>query len=344
MSIYDVVGPAVPWTDTRGRPPFISLSSFLSQFSDTCTFVATMTAIIGKAGKKLFARHLEQYAPADPLYETYTNEKGKTKRRPVSLFSPTENVIILRDSFNKRPLPPGLSKRDARILKSVQKRAYHLDKGFHVCGFRFGWTFFIGIIPVVGDVTNLTLNQYLVVRKAKQADIPPWLVRRMQINNVVSTGIGFVPFVGDVIVAVYKANSRNAALLEEFLRIRGEEFLKLHPEVATGNGRNDRSGWSWLTRNRMSPKDAEQVKPGAGMTPDETVPAAGNLYMSSADENGSLPSSSGPTVDPALTNGTSTSVRNGRKGFSILGRSKKPASPSRPSSTQGRFVNEGKSQ
>ena len=42
-----------------------------------------MTFILAKAGKKLFERHLEQYAPQDPLYEFYSNEKGKQKRRKV---------------------------------------------------------------------------------------------------------------------------------------------------------------------------------------------------------------------------------------------------------------------
>ena len=42
-----------------------------------------MDAFLGKAGKRLFEQHLQQYAPADPLYETYTNERGKQKRRKV---------------------------------------------------------------------------------------------------------------------------------------------------------------------------------------------------------------------------------------------------------------------
>ena len=57
--------------------------------------------------------------------------------------------------------------------------------------------------------------------------IPNWLLRRMLLNNVISAGMGFVPIVGDIALATYKANSRNAALLEEFLRIRGEEALKV---------------------------------------------------------------------------------------------------------------------
>jgi hypothetical protein len=41
------------------------------------------TKILGKAGKKLFERHLDRYAPADPLYEFYTDNHGKKCRRKV---------------------------------------------------------------------------------------------------------------------------------------------------------------------------------------------------------------------------------------------------------------------
>lgn len=34
----------------------------------------------------------------------------------------------------------------------------------------------------------------------------------MLLNNAVSAGVGVVPLVGDLVVAVYKANSRNAHL------------------------------------------------------------------------------------------------------------------------------------
>jgi hypothetical protein len=44
----------------------------------------------------------------------------------------------------QREIPPGLSKRDVKILKSVKRRAHYLDKGFSMCGMRFGWTFIIG--------------------------------------------------------------------------------------------------------------------------------------------------------------------------------------------------------
>lgn len=86
------------------------------------------------------------------------------------------------------------------------------------------------MIPFVGDFADLILNYTLVVRIAKKAELPDWLLHRMYLNNLVSAVAGFIPVVGDVVLATYKANSRNAALLEEFLRIRGEEFLKHEAE------------------------------------------------------------------------------------------------------------------
>ncbi|KAH8835648.1 hypothetical protein DL96DRAFT_1575061 [Flagelloscypha sp. PMI_526] len=182
--------------------------------------------LLNKAGKALFEKHMEQYAPKDPYYEEYTNEKGKVKRR-------------------RREIPPGLSKRDQKILKSVQRRAHYLDKAFAVfdldghsscnlflsCSSLYLSEHNSGIIPGAGDIVDALLNYLLVLRKAKQAELPGWLVRRMLLNNLVSAGVGVVPFVGDVILAAYKANSRNAALLEEFLRIRGEELINSNPRA-----------------------------------------------------------------------------------------------------------------
>ncbi|OAX42722.1 hypothetical protein K503DRAFT_733140 [Rhizopogon vinicolor AM-OR11-026] len=214
-----------------------------------------MTSYLQKAGTKLFEQHLEQYQPQDPLYESYTDNRGRQRRR-------------------KRAIPPGLSARDAKILKSVQRRAHYLDKGFSICGFRFGWTFIIGIVPGAGDVADIALSYFLVTRKARQAELPGWLVRRMLVNNAVSTLSGLVPVAGDVVMAVFKANSRNAALLEEFLRIRGEEFLRLQAEKEQGGSGSAVPG-----------KDAHQVKPGAGMSDDAgdtavTAPQAKSKFVS----------------------------------------------------------------
>lgn len=55
-----------------------------------------------------------------------------------------------------------------------------------------GWL----LIPEIGDVADIALNYTLVVRKARQAEIPGWLLQRMLVNNTVSAGIGLIPLAG----------------------------------------------------------------------------------------------------------------------------------------------------
>ena len=164
--------------------------------------------LASKVTKRFVSGQAKKYEPEDPLYEFYTASNGKQKRR-------------------KRALPPGLTRKQAKLLKKIKKRAHYLDKGFHVCGLRFGWTFFIGIVPGLGDIVNAVLDHTLVVNPVKKEfdDRPDWLIRQMMFNNAVATGIGFVPLAGDVIMAAWKTNSRNARLLEELLRVKGEENM-----------------------------------------------------------------------------------------------------------------------
>lgn len=41
----------------------------------------------------------------------------------------------------------------------------------------------------------------------------------------ISAGVGFIPLAGDIALAIFKANSRNCKLLEEYLRVLGEEHM-----------------------------------------------------------------------------------------------------------------------
>ena len=88
-----------------------------------------MTEFIGKAGKKLFARHIERYAPEDPLYEFYTDERGKQKRRKVKelLLSYQDQFTHIASSASSHLASP-LGIR----LSSVQSRFVHTisTKGF----------------------------------------------------------------------------------------------------------------------------------------------------------------------------------------------------------------------
>ncbi|CAH7670489.1 hypothetical protein BY996DRAFT_2571750 [Phakopsora pachyrhizi] len=161
-------------------------------------------AIAKKLGRSFLAPHIANLEPPDPVYETSNDPNNSNKRR------------------KKRGLPPGLTKAEERVLMKVRKRSRCLDRGFSLCGFRFGWTAIIGFIPVLGDIISAALSYYLVIRQTRKCDLPDSLVQRMLFNQAVATSVGLIPFIGDLIMAAWKVNSRNAALFEDFLILRAQ--------------------------------------------------------------------------------------------------------------------------
>lgn len=123
----------------------------------------------------------------------------------------------------RKAIPPGLSEHDSKVLTKVKRRAYQLDYAlFNLCGMRFGWGSVIGLIPFIGDVGDAALAM-MVVRSCEGIDggLPPALRMKMLINVILDFVIGLVPFIGDLADAVYKANTRNAVILETHLRQKG---------------------------------------------------------------------------------------------------------------------------
>ncbi|WFD36842.1 hypothetical protein MCUN1_003732 [Malassezia cuniculi] len=154
------------------------------------------TTILKATAGRYIGDAVDKLGPADPYYE-YSEVNGKKKR-----------------------------KQEAKILKKVKKRAYYLDRGFKLCGLQCGWTFFLGLIPFLGEIINALLSYNLIIKKAKQIEgIPDSVISRMVFNTTVSTGMGLVPLVGDIALAAWKGNWRSAAVLEDYLRERGAANL-----------------------------------------------------------------------------------------------------------------------
>jgi hypothetical protein len=78
------------------------------------------------------------------------------------------------------------------------------------------------MICSIGDAGDAALAM-MVVRSCEQIDggLPAALRMKMLINVVLDFFVGLIPFVGDVADAVYKANTRNAVILETHLRQKG---------------------------------------------------------------------------------------------------------------------------
>ncbi|KAK3401016.1 hypothetical protein B0T20DRAFT_405788 [Sordaria brevicollis] len=136
-----------------------------------------------------------------------------------------KNGQIVKYKTQERPIPAELSANDRAILKKVRRRAYKWDQGFRFCCFpvRFGWSFFIGLIPVIGDFADAMMALWLV-KKASKIDggLPASLYAKMISNIVFDFVIGLIPLIGDLADAVYRANTRNAWLLHVYLMAKAE--------------------------------------------------------------------------------------------------------------------------
>ncbi|CAK7242140.1 MAG: hypothetical protein STHCBS139747_003620 [Sporothrix thermara] len=143
----------------------------------------------------------------------------------------------------KKGIPGILSQHDGKVLKKVRRQAFRLDMSlFNCCGIRFGWSSVIGFIPFfgncIGDVIDLLLAYRVVSACCNiEGGLPEALKYRMYFNIMLDFGIGLVPFVGDVADAVFRANTRNAWLLEEYLIKKAEAEQRLREDKDQGNQR-----------------------------------------------------------------------------------------------------------
>ncbi|RPB15866.1 hypothetical protein P167DRAFT_471747, partial [Morchella conica CCBAS932] len=153
------------------------------------------------------------------LRENASNNQGRTD--PYFETVPAARLSTSRTKKVRRALPPGLSAEDERTLVKVKRRAYRLDMAFgEFCGMKMGWSSLIAIVPGFGDVADLLLAM-MVIRTASEANLPTSVTLQMVFNVIVDFVIGLIPFLGDLLDIAFKANTRNAILLEDYLRQRG---------------------------------------------------------------------------------------------------------------------------
>ncbi len=83
-------------------------------------------------------------------------------------------------------------------------------------GFRIGVDGIIGLVPVVGDLAAAGASFYIVAQAAR-AGVPAGVLARMVLNVALDAVIGAIPVLGDVFDVAFKANLRNARLMDAYL-------------------------------------------------------------------------------------------------------------------------------
>ena len=120
---------------------------------------------------------------------------------------------------------PTLSKKQEheyrQALVRLDKYARMTDSQFSIpfTRIRFGVDPILGLIPVIGDFIGLLLA-LPVLTEAARIGAPAALKRKMIRNIIIDAVIGLVPIFGDAFDVYWKANTRNTALLRNWIKIQ----------------------------------------------------------------------------------------------------------------------------
>ncbi|HEX4613374.1 MAG TPA: DUF4112 domain-containing protein, partial [Urbifossiella sp.] len=103
-------------------------------------------------------------------------------------------------------------------LPAVRALAQIMDKAITLPGTNIsvGLDALLGLLPGIGDTISSAIGGYIVL-VAHRLGAPTSVLVRMVLNLGVDAIIGIVPVVGDVLDIGWKANVKNATLLEQAL-------------------------------------------------------------------------------------------------------------------------------
>ncbi|MFN7140184.1 MAG: DUF4112 domain-containing protein [Limisphaerales bacterium] len=100
-------------------------------------------------------------------------------------------------------------------LRRVRSLSHLLDQSIVLPGgYRIGLDPLIGLVPGIGDVVAAGLATYIVYEAARMG-IRKRVLLRMSGNVLIETVVGTIPILGDIFDATWKANVRNAQLIEQ---------------------------------------------------------------------------------------------------------------------------------
>ncbi|WP_137286146.1 DUF4112 domain-containing protein [Halorussus salinisoli] len=104
--------------------------------------------------------------------------------------------------------PPGMER--VRVIADL------LDEAIEIPGinYKIGLDPILGILPVGGDAVSAAISLYIVAEGARMGASRD-TVLKMLFNVGADAVIGSIPVLGTLIDAVWKANERNVALLED---------------------------------------------------------------------------------------------------------------------------------
>lgn len=106
-------------------------------------------------------------------------------------------------------------------LERARRLARLMDAAVTIPGTRItvGLDALLGLVPGLGDAIGVALSTQIVLAAAR-VGAPFHVLVKMIGNLVLDAAVGMIPLLGDVFDVVYRANSRNYALLERHVASR----------------------------------------------------------------------------------------------------------------------------
>lgn len=134
--------------------------------------------------------------------EAYTHQIPQRGPEDPSRLADTVAKLLTRDE-----------KGELEVVRAIRKV---MDEAVPIPGtkMKFGLDSVLGLIPGVGDAGSAAIGAYLL-RAAHNLGVPTIVMVRMLVNLTIDAAIGVIPIVGDYLDVLYKANAKNARLIEE---------------------------------------------------------------------------------------------------------------------------------
>lgn len=110
-----------------------------------------------------------------------------------------------------------MAKKTQTKRNAHQTLAHWMDDRFTIPGtsIRFGLDPVLSLVPGAGDWFAGLISSYFILLGVR-ADVPPAIVLRMGFNVLTDIIIGSIPLLGDIFDVGWKANTKNAELLEKY--------------------------------------------------------------------------------------------------------------------------------
>lgn len=127
----------------------------------------------------------------------------------------SEKVVLL--THKERKGEHHVDVKAPKALLKAQKLANLLDTAVKLPFFpiKIGLDSIVGLIPGAGDAIMLFVS-LRIVWLGKSLGMPKALVAQMVKNSAIDFGLGFIPFVGDIVDVFYKANQKNVRIMERW--------------------------------------------------------------------------------------------------------------------------------